>query len=151
MDKRLLDQALRRVRKRGFPELSGHAISVCFTDSETLLCCDTAARRDFLVEVSTELAGAPSRVLEGGIAHELAHVLHDSAMSPLRRKHALELYGRSVAYRIRDERNADLRAVERGYGPHLLAFMMYARRLGHTFCREHGLLLPELRRLVRAT
>jgi hypothetical protein len=140
---------LRTVVRRGFPELLRRKVSSCFNDCEPLLCCDTGSR-DFLIEVNRDLMGAPRRVLAGGIAHELAHILHDTRMKPVQRSRALELYGRSVAYRIRDERKADLRAVERGYGEPLLAFMMYARRLGHTFCREHGLLLPELRRAVRA-
>ena len=37
-----------------------------------------------------------------------------------------------------------MRQIERGYGPHLLAFLRYARMSGYTFSREHGLPLREL-------
>jgi hypothetical protein len=58
------------------------------------------------------------------------------------------LYRGNLSRQIREERNTDLEAIRRGCGPQLLALMLYARARGYTFCREHGLLLPEVRSLL---
>ena len=98
----------------------------------------------YRITVSDFLRGAPRRVLEGGIAHELSHILRDSRLGPRQRELACQRYARSAAYRTQDERGADLLEIERGYGPQLLAFLTYARKRGFRFTREHGLLAAEI-------
>ena len=98
----------------------------------------------YLVTVSNCFRTAPRRVLEGGIAHELSHILRDSRLGPWQRELAFGRYARSSAYRMRDERNTELRQLARGYGPQLLAFLSYAKTLGFHFTRQHGLLRSEI-------
>jgi hypothetical protein len=104
---------------------------------------------DCFIGVDESLRGAPCPVLEGGLAHELAHIVRDRARGPWQRRLALERYASLPAYRIRDERATDLLAIERGFGPQLLALLLYGRRLGYTSTPEHGLMLAEIARLVR--
>ncbi len=136
---------LRRVVATGFPELARLRISIAFEDlsDDDLLYYDIDAGR-YRIGVGDCLRAAPRRVLEGGIAHELSHILHDCRLGPFQRKLALENYARSMAYRIRDERRTEMRVIERGFGEHLLTFVQYAKTLGYSFSREHGLLIGEV-------
>jgi hypothetical protein len=141
-----LEQILNTLIKRGFPELSRlrRRIAIGFATCDGLLCYDFEAGR-FIIWVDELLRGSPRRALEGGIAHELAHLLHDSRLSPMQRERTWMLYERSIWYRVRDERNTDRQVIDRGYGHHLLAFMKHARAQGVSFCSEHGLRLAEVR------
>src|SRR5689334_7951451 len=103
----------------------------------------------FIIGVDNSLRHAPRRVLEGGLAHELAHIVHDLRRKPFQRARAYEYYRRIRAYRIHDERGTDVEVIRRGYGPQLLALMLWARTRGYTSAREHGLLLAEIYRRLR--
>jgi hypothetical protein len=140
------ERILRSVIHRGFPELYGSKIALRFGDYDCWMYYEPVGRRSFLLGVDHALEGAPRRVIEGGFAHELAHILRDSRLSRWQLELAFSRYLSSRAWRIHEERNADLEAIRRGYGRELLALMRYARTLGYTFCREQGLLLPEVRR-----
>jgi hypothetical protein len=94
--------------------------------------------------VSPLLREAPRKALVGGIAHELAHIVRDHHLGPLQRDWAFERFALSRTYRFREERATDRRAVERGYGPHLMALAAFARRIGIRFERENGLLTNEI-------
>jgi hypothetical protein len=98
----------------------------------------------FGIAVSPLLREAPRKALAGGIAHELAHVVRDHRLGPLQRDWAFDRFASSRAYRFREERATDRRAAERGYGPHLLALVAFARRVGIRFERENGLLTNEI-------
>ena len=45
-----------------------------------------------------------------------------------------------------EERATERRVIELGYGAHLLKLIRFARRLGYTFAREHGLFYFEILR-----
>jgi hypothetical protein len=146
-----LDAILRRIVATAFPELKRLRIAVEFgaLDPDTCFFYGVEAGR-YRITVADSFRSAPSRVLQGGIAHELAHILRDSRLAPRQRELAFERYARSAAYRRRDERATDLRQLERGYGPQLLSFVSYARTLGFRFTQDHGLLPGEVASLLRS-
>jgi hypothetical protein len=144
---RSLHAVIRLLVARSFPELKRHRIGIEFGELDRDTCffyCLEAGR--YRITVSNSLRRAPRRVLEGGIAHELSHILGDSGLGPRQRDLAFGRYARSRSYRMRDERETDLRQIDRGYGPHLLAFLSYAKTLGFRFTREHGLVPAEISR-----
>jgi hypothetical protein len=148
---RSLQAILRRVIAKGFPELKRLRIAIGFgpLDRDTCFFYYIEAGR-YQITVADALRPAPRRALEGGIAHELSHILRDSRLGPYQRKLAFDRYARSASFRTRDERATELRQIERGYGPQLLAFLSYARTLGFRFTREHGLLRAEIARCLQA-
>jgi hypothetical protein len=103
-----------------------------------------------LIHVNDCLRPARRQVLEGGIAHELCHIEADFRMGPFQRELAWRRYVASPWCRMREERATERRVIELGYGGSLLAFVRFARSLGYTFTREHGLLEPEIRRAIEA-
>jgi hypothetical protein len=135
---------------KSFPELKRFRIAIQFGELDRDTCffyyLETGRYR---ITVSDCLRRAPRRVLEGGIAHELSHIVHDSRLGPYQRDLAFQRYARSAAYRMRDERNTELRQIDRGYGPQLLSFVSYAKTLGFRFTREHGLLRAEIASRLR--
>jgi hypothetical protein len=141
---------LSRVVAIGFPELRRLRIPIAFKDlpEEECFACEYDGGL-YSVSISRALRNAPRRVLEGGIAHELSHILHDSRLGPWQRDLAYERYRRSAAYRYRDERATEVRQIERGYGPQLVELLRYARRLGQRFTREDGLMPGEIVRRMR--
>ena len=144
---RSLGAILRPMVARRFPELKRHRIAIEFgeLDRDTCFFYGWEAGR-YLITVSNCFRPAPRRVLEGGIAHELSHILRDSRLGPWQRELAFGRYARSSAYRMRDERSTDLRQIDRGYGPQLLAFLSYSKTMGFRFTSEHGLLRAEISR-----
>jgi hypothetical protein len=66
-------------------------------------------------------------------------------MGPFQRELAWSRYIQSRWCRMREERATERRVIELGYGTHLLTFVRFARRLGHSFSREDGLLYAEIR------
>jgi len=130
---------------KSFPELKRLRIAIEFGELDRDTCffyCLEAGR--YRILISDCLRRAPRRVLEGGIAHELSHIVVDSRLGPRQRDLAFQRYALSAAYRIRDERETDLRQIRRGYGRQLLAFLSYGKTLGFRFTREHGLLRAEI-------
>ena len=144
------DAILRILIRRGFPELAGRHFEIRFGDYDDWMWYDISGAR-FIIGVDNSLRSAPRRVLEGGLAHELAHITRDLRLRPLQRARAYQRYGVSSVYRIRDEQATDREEMRRGYGRQLLALMLWARARGFTSGREHGLLLADVYRLMRAS
>ena len=140
-----LHQILRRLIIRSFPTLRGREISICWGAEDELLYCATDAGQ-YTIAVNDSLQGAGRRVLEGGIAHELCHIEADLELGSYQRQLAWELYARSRWARMREERAAEQRVIELGYGAHLLELIRFTRRLGYSFEREHGLSYLEVLR-----
>jgi len=143
------DRILRILMRRRFPELRSIRIALQFGDYDCWMYYQPAGRRSFILGVDRSLESAPRRVLEGGFAHELAHIARDTRYSPCQLERAFARYRTSETWSIREERNTDLEAIRRGCGPQLLALMQYARARGYTCCREHGLLPAEVHRRLR--
>jgi hypothetical protein len=144
------DCILRILIRRHFPELRRVRIALQAGDYDCWMYYEPAGRRSFILGVDRSLEGAPRRVLEGGFAHELAHITRDIRYSPFQLDRAFGRYQRSLAWSIRDERNTDLEAIRRGCGPQLLALMRYGRARGYPSCREQGLLIGEVRRRLKS-
>jgi hypothetical protein len=144
------DPILRIVIRRGFPELAGRHFLIRFGDYDDWMWYDLSGCA-FVIGVDNSLAGAPRRVLEGGFAHELAHIVRDLRWRPFQRSLAYQRYEARRAYRIRDEQDTDREAIRRGYGRQLLALMLWGRAHGYTSGREHGLLLADVYRLARGS
>ena len=146
-----IDRILRRMIVRSFPRLRRLPITIRWgLESEDLLLY-SLERGTHLIRVNDELRPAPGIVLEGGLVHELCHIDADMAMGRFQRALAWERYARSLWFRTFEERATELRAIDLGYGPHLLAFVRFARRLGYQFTREHGLLYAEIARLITSS
>jgi hypothetical protein len=145
-----LERILRQLIYRSFPELRRLRIRIGFDDLAPGTCLEYYTLHGrFGIAVSPLLREAPRKALVGGIAHELAHIVRDHRLGPLQRDWAFARFASSRTYRFREERATDRRAVERGYGPHLIALAQFARRIGIRFERENGLLTNEIVRLHR--
>ena len=140
---------LRILIRRGFSELAGRSFQIRFGDYDDWMWYDISGRT-FLIGVDNSLRGAPRRVLEGGFAHELSHIVRDLRLHPFQRARAYERYGVHRYYRIHDELNTDREAIRRGYGRQLLALILWGLARGYTSGREHGLLLADVYKAIRA-
>ena len=131
--------------RRSFPKLRRRAIAIGWGAQDELFCY-TADADEYLIAVNPSLERAPRRVLEGGIAHELCHIDADLNLGVYPRQLAWNHYLESRWYRMRNERATEREAVALGYGPHLMALIRFAHRLGYRFEREHGLFYAEILR-----
>jgi len=145
-----LERILRTLIARSFPRLRRLRFRIVWGGEEELLAYGVQDDQ-YLIWINQLLRLAPVRVLEGGIGHELCHIHADIAMGPYARELAWTRYTESRWHRIREERAAESRLVELGYGPHLLAFIRFTHRLGYSFSREHGLLYGEVLRAIQET
>ena len=144
-----LDRILRHMVRRFFPRLRRRAIAIGW-GAEDELFFYTADMEQYLIAVNRSLEGAPRRVLEGGIAHELCHIDADLRLGIYPRELAWNRYSASRWYRMRNERATEQQAIALGYGRHLLELIRFAHRLGYTFAREHGLFYAEILRADRS-
>ena len=140
-----LNRILRQMVRRSFPRLRRRAIAIGW-GAEDELFYYMADAEQYLIAVNRSFEEAPTRVLEGGIAHELCHIDADLRLGIYPRELAWNRYSESWWYRIRNERATEQQAIALGYGRHLLDLIRYARRLGYTFAREHGLFYAEILR-----
>jgi hypothetical protein len=139
----------RKLIARSFPRLKPLQLTISWGTDDGLLCY-IAKNGNPLILVHEYLRRATKHVLAGGIAHELCHIDADFRLAPYQRELAWTRYNTLRWCRIREERATDLRVIQLGYGPNLLAFVRFARRLGYTFQREHGLLYAEISSCSRA-
>ena len=140
-----LNRILRHMVRRSFPRLRRRAIAIGW-GAEDELFYYTAEAEQYLIAVNRSFEGAPTRVLEGGIGHELCHIDADLKLGIYPRELAWNRYSASRWYRMRNERATERQAIALGYGPQLRELILYARRLGYTFAREHGLFYAEILR-----
>jgi hypothetical protein len=140
-----LNQILHHLILRSFPKLRRRNITIGWGADDELLYYTVNAERYF-IGVNNCLKKAGRRVLEAGIAHELCHIDADLKLGRYQRQLAWDRYLQSYWYRMREERATEWRVVELGYGTHLLELIRFARRLGYTFTREHGLFYAEILR-----
>jgi hypothetical protein len=143
-----LRRILRRLLVRSFPRLRRIRLTISWGIDDDLLCY-TVQDGEHLIRVNERLRQATTRVLEGGIAHELCHIDADLRLGRYQWELAWQRYAASRWHRMREERATEVRVIELGYGPHLLAFVCFARKLGYSFTMEHGLLYPEIRRAAQ--
>ena len=143
-----LNCILQKVVRESFPRLRTRINTISWGATDDLLSY-TADPERYAITVNIRLRGARRAVLEGGIAHELCHIESETKLGIYLRQLAWDRYSDSRWYRMREERSVESRAIELGYGNQLLELIRFARRLGYSFKREHGLLYGEILRAER--
>ena len=138
-----------RVIRHGFPELMGEDVQAEYKPLEDALFeYGELGGEGFYIEVDESLREAPTEVMEGGFAHEFAHILSD------RKRSSASKFGDRLAcifsktYRALDEINTDLQVIIRGYGRQLLALLKYSEEKGLPYYREDGLSLREVEAIL---
>jgi hypothetical protein len=140
-----LNRILHHLIVRSFPKLRRRNITICWGAEDELLYY-TVSAGDYVIAVNRCLEKAGRRVLEGGIVHELCHIEAELQLGRYQRELAWVRYAQSHWCRVREERAMERRAIELGYGTHLLELIRFVRRFGYTFARENGLLYAEILR-----
>jgi len=138
-----LNRILHKLILRSFPNLRRRNITIRWGADDELLYC-TVHQEQYVIAVNSCLEKAGRGVLEGGIAHELCHIDADLKLGRYQRQLAWNRYSESYWYRMREERATEWRVVQLGYGAQLLKLIRFARRLGYTFARQHGLSYAEI-------
>ncbi len=131
--------------RKAFPELINEDIQIEYKElRDACLEYGKFTSEGFHIEVDESLRTAPVDVINGGIAHELCHIMAD-------KKRGLSewLLRKSVRYRMLDERDTDLRTIIRGYGRELLAFLRYAETKGYPYYKEDGLSIREIEIIMK--
>lgn len=127
----------RELQARAYPELAGISVDIgalssseVFLESNFDVFAAFMGERRYRISVNPQLfeRGAPRDALEGVLAHELAHTYdyhRRDAAGLLALLPVLVLDDDSAAF----ERWTDLQAVARGYGPSLLRYRQWLRRV----------------------
>jgi hypothetical protein len=147
-----LDRMLRLLVLRSYPRLRRVPLRISWgaaDDFEDELLSYSVQKDHYQIRVNDELRGAPLRVLQGGIAHELCHIDADLKLRGYQRQFAWSRYGNSPWSRMREERATDRRVIELGYARQLLALVRYAHKLDYSFSRKQGLLYAEIHRAMK--
>ena len=138
-----------RIVNTGFPELSQSIdISLAYKKKVEGAYLDVSwlGGNKYSINIHTSMRRSSLDVLEGGIAHELAHVARDYNMPWFAHEIAISLYMNWSWYATRDELQTDLFVVARGYGQKLLKFKKFAKqRMGEI---KNGLTIEELERML---
>jgi len=137
--------------QKGFPELQNKKIVIEFNPQFTdgLLEYDRLGENEYYIQINELLLQAPEEALEGGLAHEFAHILTELKMSLAASKLETIRYKFSRKYRALDERETDLLALLRGYGYHLFQLCQFSRSLGRPETEDNGLTMKELEHLLK--
>lgn len=139
------------VIKTGFPELMDEDIHIEYSSLEdALLVYGELTEEGFYIEVDASLKNVSEAIVEGGIAHELSHILIDRSQ---KEKSILDRIAYSISpnYRVLDERNTDLLTIIRGFGPQLLSFLKYSEKEGYPHYKEDGLSIREMEQILSSS
>ncbi len=116
--------------EKGFPELVMQKIPIQWRKIEGGGSFEaTLEIDDFSIDVNPAMRKATDFVITGGLAHELGHIAKELGSSVLVRYLDGLLTEKCLPYQVWDERQADLLAIQRGFGEELLAYVDYAN--GH--------------------
>ena len=150
MSENNLEEIRDYVLEKGFLELMGTEIKVDYTNLKNALVEHGRLSGDgFYIEVDYSLGKASGPVIQGGLAHEFAHITKDRTLRGWARFADWLLYRISKQYEKLDERNADVLAVTRGFGPQLLEFLEYSEEnLDLDHYEDEGLSILELKALL---
>ena len=133
------------VIRNGFSELMDEDIQVEYKSlDDALFEYGGLTEEGFYIEVDESLKEAPRDVMEGGLAHDLSHILTDKNLSMGLRLRDRLAYRVSKRYKTLDERNTDLQVIIRGYGRQLLAFLIYSEEQGFPYYKGDGLSIREV-------
>jgi hypothetical protein len=145
MNSSALEDIRDEIIQEGFPELMDEDVQIAYENIDDALCAyGELTEEGYYIDVDISLRDAPRRVIEGGVAHELSHILTDRDAGT----EDTEAYRLSKRYRILDERNTDVLTILRGYGPQLLAFLEYSEKKEFPRYKEDGLSMREIRKIL---
>jgi len=140
-----------QIIQTGFPELLSEDIQTEYKklDDALLEYCGLTSE-GYCIEIDNSMKDASIAVMEGGLAHELSHILTD--LNQERNFRRRDRWARRISkrYTVLDERNTDLQAIIRGYGPQLLAFLEYSQEKGFDHYKEDGLSIREVKAILSA-
>jgi hypothetical protein len=144
----LLKQVLRE-----YPELKDYTISVKYSSLPDAYSEYTLwpVRKRVLIEVDYTLRNKGKSLKRAAVASELSHVIKDKKLSRFGPLVFLErwLYDLSQKYRQKDEKQADLVTVSRGFGRDLLSLMYERQRGEDEEGKTHeGLTVEELKEIL---
>ena len=143
-----LKPTLDRIIRKSFQELTGEEITIAYAESNKYsLCHGYLPKSGWYINVNQRLNEAPREAVEGGVAHELAHIVTEKEYG--RTMSRLEKLGNiSRRHKTANERNIDLSVILRGYGPQLLSYFEYMEKQGHRHRKQDGLSVRELEILM---
>lgn len=134
---------------KSFPELIREDIQIEYLSlADALLQHGGFTEEGFYIEVDYSLKNCPKTIIQGGMAHELSHVLTDYNRNIGASLIDRILYKCIKNYKTMDERNTDLQVVIRGYGKELLDFLEYSEKEGYPHYKEDGLSIRELKQIL---
>ncbi len=144
-----LEELRDQVISRGFPELMAEDIQVEYKKlKDALFEYGRLSQEGYYIEIDESLTDAPERVLIGGLAHELSHILTDRSSEKKLISQDRLAYRISSRYKVLDERNTDLEVILRGFGKDLLHFLEYSERNEYPHYKEDGLSAREVKRIL---
>lgn len=147
-----LREILDDVIKRAFPELLSEDIKIEYKKlKDAMLEYGMLSSEGAYIEVDKSLKEAPVNVIQGGMAHELAHILIDLKIGKRKSLNDKLAYRISKRYKTLDERNTDLEVILRGFGSELCEFLIYCEKEGYDHYKEDGLSLRELKILLKVS
>lgn len=146
-----LENIIKTIIKDSFPELMNEDIQIEWKDlKDALMEYGGLSVDGFYIEVDKSLKKANKKVLIGGIAHELCHILEDIKLGKEKSLRSRIAYKISRRYKTLDERNTDLQVIIRGYGKELLEFMKFSIENGYDYYKEDGLSAMEIEAIIKA-
>lgn len=117
-----LDKIMSKMIRKSFPELINVNILIEFAETFQIDDCYFiygTVKGGFFIHVEESLKNFNPAITEGGIAHELCHILWARTISRVHEKTDSRLYVKYWHHRQRDEKYTDLETILRGYGPQL--------------------------------
>ena len=134
--------------RTGFRELRFMNVSIDYSNSPDYYFAVEGKWRSHHIEVDESLRNVSNLVLEGGIAHELGHLIRDYQTNPLKRLLGGEPNENDPDYERYDERATDMLVIERGFGSQLLAFVQYHNKRRKKYKKEDGLTEKEIKSVL---
>ena len=144
-----IDKIRDEVINKAFPELMNEDIQVEYKSlDDALFEYGGLTKEGFYIEVDNSMKDASKKVIEGGFAHELSHILIDKEQGRTLTLKDRLAYKISKRYKTLDERNTDLNVIIRKYGNQLLAFLKYSEKKGFPHYKEDGLSIREVKSVL---
>jgi len=143
-----LKSTLDTIIRKSFYELIGEEIHIDYKESKKYsLCHGYMPKSGWYINVNEELSKAPPAVVEGGIAHELAHIVTEKQYGRALTKLG-KLENISRKHKTVNERNTDVTVILRGYGPQLQSYFEYMEKQGSRHRKQDGLSVREVATLL---
>ena len=137
-----LVDVLEEIISKSFPELSKQKIKIRYEKMPSALFAFDGIMNHYHISVDSTLKKASKKLIQGGLVHELCHIVNEMNLSKYMKRNDLKLYGKNSHYRQLDEKNTDLQVIMRGYGSHLLELIGRGKK-------DEGLTLKEVKKLLR--